>query len=432
MANYAQTYQSKLRSLDDALRLIQSGNTVYCGRACSSPLLMLENLHRAAAWADNVRVITGQENSYLFQTLPEMRGHILSGGTMFGPGMRQGAKLGNSTYYPGNLHAVAGDVVNAYPVDVAIAAVTPMDENGWFQIPFCLMGEVTEMAHARSIILEVNPNIPRIASSMGKVHINQVTALLEVDYPLMTIPSPEPGPLERTIGGYVAELVRDGDCIQLGIGALPNAVGEALMDKHDLGLHTEMFTDIMGQMIQRGVITGARKNFHPGKHLGTFALGSDRLYRILSREPNVMMVSAAYGNDPFNVAQNDNMVSINTTLEMDLTGQACSESIGSLQYSGTGGATDYAYGATHSKGGRSILALASTAKGGAISKIKTQLTPGAVVSISRNIVDYVVTEYGVARLRGKSVRDRTQALIGIAHPDFRQELTAEARKLLLL
>lgn len=248
----------------------------------------------------------------------------------------------------------------------------------------------------------------------------------------MTIPNPEIGPLERKIGGYVADLVADGDCIQLGIGALPNAVGEALMDKRDLGLHTEMFTDIMGRMIQRGVITGARKNVHPGKHVGTFALGSQELYQTLSQDPNVMMVSAAYGNDPFHIAQNDNMVSINTTLEMDLTGQACSESIGSIQYSGTGGATDYAYGATHSRGGRSILALASTAKKGLISKIKPQLTPGAVVSISRNLVDYVVTEYGVARLRGRSVRDRARALIGIAHPDFRPGLTAQAQKLLLI
>lgn len=432
MAAYYQTYLSKLCTLEDALHLIRSHSTVCCGRACSSPLLVLENLHRVASWANNVRVLTGQENSYPFQTMPEMEGVILSGGAMFGPGMRQGARLGNSTYYPGNLHSVADDVVNAYSVDVAIVAVGPMDEDGWFQIPFCLMGEVTELKHAKTIILEVNRNIPRVASSMGMVHVDQVNALLEVDYPLMTIPSPEPGPLERKIGGYVAELVHDGDCIQLGIGALPNAVGEALMDKRDLGLHTEMFTDIMGHMIERGVITGTRKNFHPGKHLGTFALGSESLYRTLSRNPDVMMVSAAYGNDPIHVMRNDNMVSINTTLEMDLTGQACSESIGSLQYSGTGGATDYAYGATHSKGGRSILALASTAKKGTVSKIKAQLTQGAVVSISRNIVDYVVTEYGVVRLRGRSVRDRVQDLIGIAHPEFRKELKAEARRLFLL
>lgn len=432
MGNHTLTYQSKLASVEEALQIIQSDYTVYCGRACSSPLVMLENLHRVVGWADRVRVITGQENSYPFQVMEEIRGHILSGGTMFGPGMRQGAKLHNSTYYPGNLHAAADDIISAYPADVAIAAVTPMDEDGWFQIPFCLMGEVAEMKSARFIILEVNQNIPRVASTMGKVHIDQVTALLEVDYPLMTIPNPEIGPLERKIGGYVADLVADGDCIQLGIGALPNAVGEALMDKRDLGLHTEMFTDIMGRMIRCGVITGARKNVHPGKHVGTFALGSQELYRTLSQDPNVMMVSAAYGNDPFHIARNDNMVSINTTLEIDLTGQACSESIGSIQYSGTGGATDYAYGATHSRGGRSILALASTAKKGLISKIKPQLTPGAVVSISRNLVDYVVTEYGVARLRGRSVRDRARALIGIAHPDFRPGLTAQAQKLLLI
>jgi acyl-CoA hydrolase len=208
---------------------------------------------------------------------------------------------------------------------------------------------------------------------------------------------------------------------------MPDAVGNSFFDKHDLGLHTELFTPVMGDLIAAGVINGARKTIDRGKHVGNFILGDEKLYQIMTTDPNVMFSQASYTNDPFVISQIDNMVSINTAMEIDLTGQICSESIGPRQYSGTGGAFDFAYGAQHSKGGRGIIAINSTAKNGTISKIKAVLTPGSVVTISRNVADIIITEYGVAYMRGRSVRERALQLIAIAHPDFRGELTQQAR-----
>lgn len=210
---------------------------------------------------------------------------------------------------------------------------------------------------------------------------------------------------------------------------MPNAVGEALMDKHDLGIHTEMITSSMGKLLRAGVVTNTRKNFNPGKTIGAFAWGDQALYDYMAENTSICLRRAAWVNNPFNIAQNDNMVSVNAAIQVDLTGQICSESMGSRQFSGTGGASDFAYGAFHSKGGRGIIALTSTAKGGTISKIQPQLTPGSVVSISRNLTDYIVTEYGIAKIRDCTVRQRVNNLIAIAHPDFRAELRKQADEL---
>ena len=217
--------------------------------------------------------------------------------------------------------------------------------------------------------------------------------------------------------------------LALGIGGLPDAVGEYLKEKNDLGIHSELFSSTMADLIEAGNVTGRKKNLNRGKHLATFCIGDQHLFETVSNDPNCCLVPCSYGNDPFVISQNDHMISVNTAMEIDITGQICSESIGPKQFSGTGGAADYAYGAMHSRGGRGIVAFASTAKGGTISKIKSILTPGAAVSISRNLVDTVVTEYGVAELRGRTIRERADALIAIAHPDFRDELTYEAKKL---
>ena len=245
----------------------------------------------------------------------------------------------------------------------------------------------------------------------------------------MTIPRSVPSETDKAIAGYVAEHIHDGDCIQMGIGGMPDTVAGFLFDKHDLGLHTEMFTSACADLIEAGVITGARKNLDTGRHVGTFTLGDERAYRIYETNPDVLFRPASYTNDPMVIARIDNMVSVNTALEIDLTGQICSESIGPLQWSGTAGAWDFAYGASQSRGGRGIIALSSTAQKGTISRIRATLTPGAVVTIPRTIADIVVTEYGVAYLRGRTVRQRAQALIAVAHPDFREPLRSEAHRL---
>jgi acyl-CoA hydrolase len=302
-----------------------------------------------------------------------------------------------------------------------------MDSHGYFR---CSLSQLQESKLAEvcdRIILEVNPNIPFVGGDTA-IHISQIDCLIEVDTPVPQTPRIEPNETEQTIGGYIAELIHDGDTIQLGIGGIPNAVGKALLSKHDLGVHTEMLTNSISDLVEANVVTGRKKNIHKGKIIATFALGDATLYKMMDHNPAVEILRAEYVNDPFVIKQNDNMVSINTCISIDLTGQVNSESIGAQQYSGTGGQSDTAYGAIHAKNGRSIIALTSTALDGKISSIVPVLAPGAVVSLQRNNVDLVVTEYGVARLRGRNISERVENLIAIAHPDFREELRVGARQ----
>jgi acyl-CoA hydrolase len=302
-----------------------------------------------------------------------------------------------------------------------------MDEFGNFCIGLSMMWEREFIATADRIILEVNPRLPQVAGGL-RIHVSKVSALYELDEPIMEIPTTTPTADEIKVAQYCRSLMRDGDCVQLGIGSLPNALAVEMMDLHDLGIHTEMYTSAIGEMIRTGVATGERKQIDIGVHIGTFAGGDQALYDTLGKIPTCRMVPCSYANNPAIIQQNDNMVSVNTCIEMDLTGQVCSESIGARQYSGTGGALDFAYGALHSKGGRGIVAFLSTTKSG-ISKINCCLTPGAAVSIPRDYVDYIITEYGIAPMRGRSVYARVNNLIAIAHPDHRAELRRQAEKL---
>ena len=242
------------------------------------------------------------------------------------------------------------------------------------------------------------------------------------------LPAPKLDEVSLTIGGYIAERIPDGACIQLGIGAIPDATGMALKAKHDLGIHTEMFTDSMVELIECGAVNNSKKQIHVGQSVTTFAFGSKRMYDFIDDNPGIAILPVDYVNDPAVICRNDNMISINAALEVDLWGQVCAESVGTKHMSGTGGQVDYVRGACQSKGGKSFIAFSSTAKGGTISKVKPILTPGAVVTTSKNDVDYIVTEYGVAHLRGESLASRARQLIAIAHPDFRDELRFEAKK----
>jgi acyl-CoA hydrolase len=288
---------------------------------------------------------------------------------------------------------------------------------------------------ANIVIFEINPNYPRTFGD-NQVHISQVDYIIESNYPVPSIPEAEPNEKDEIIGKLIAEHINDGDTIQLGIGGIPNAVARQLMNKKDLGIHTEMFTTGMMHLIKAGVVTGLKKNVNKGKHVTAFAFGTPELYEFLNDNPSVYFMRGREGNDPAIIGLNDNMVSINTTLEIDLTGQCASESIGHVQFSGTGGQSDTAIGAQNSKNGRSFIALYSTAMvknpetgiSEEISKIVTFLKPGAAVSLSRNDVDFVVTEYGCVSLRGTTIDERARLLISIAHPKFRDELTKEAIK----
>lgn len=429
--NPAHSYAARLGTLEGALDLIRSGDTIATSIYGDEPTGFLSHLHTIAPRVEGVTLWTMLmmgEYPVMNDTSLKDRINILS--FFYNSDCRAGHASGRYSMVPMNLHVVGKSLVAAKRPTVYVAAVSPVDETGSVHLSFDLQASLECLDAADRVIFEINPNIPRVFGETA-VPIERADYVYEYVRPLPTLHPPVPTETERRIAEYVSSLIGDGDCIQLGIGGIPNAMGDALTDKRDLGVHTEMITASMGMLMRRGVITNARKSMNVGKTVGAFALGDDALYELMCDNPKFELRRAAYTNNPFQIAQNDNMVSINTAIEIDLTGQVCSESIGSTQFSGTGGAADFAYGAYHAKGGRGIIALPATTKGGTVSKIVAQLTPGAVVSISRNLTDYVVTEYGIAHLRDRSIRQRAEGLIAVAAPEFRQELRAQADRLML-
>ena len=421
---YQDVYEMKKHSLTDCLALIESGDTIAVSGVATEPTEFLSHLGEIIPRLKDVTVVKSKDNEYEYLRDPATKGHVETIGHFYAKNMREGHELGIASYIPSDLHNYMAERVAYKPNNVFVAQVADM-ENGSFQVPYCQMFERECFACADKVILEVNPNFRRVRGAL-EIPLSRVTSFFVSEKPIFTIPRSVPSEMDKRIGHYIADLIRDGDCIQLGIGGLPDAVGEFLKTKNDLGIHTEVFTSTMADLIKNGNVTGKKKNLNRGEHIATFCLGDAQLYETVSNDPNCRLVPCSYGNDPFVISQNDRMISINTAMEIDITGQICSESIGPRQFSGTGGATDYAYGAMHSRGGRGIVAFASTAKVGTISKIKSILTPGAAVSISRNLADTIITEYGVAELRGRTIRERVDAIIAIAHPDYREQLREEA------
>ena len=426
--DYSKEYDSKLTTVDEVLASIRSGEQLCTSGVLCEPLTFLERFHEVVPHLEDVLFLKGRNIDVPFLHMPDLREHVTVLGHLFDATLRECVPGGAVVHMPSNLHDFMPNRIAFKPIDRFIAMATPMDENGDFCISGCGMWEYTAAKNAKHIILEINPELPRFRGSLT-VNIRQVEMLYEAPRPVTEYPRAVPTETDRIIGEAVASLVHDGDCIQIGLGGMPDMVGRCFMDKRELGLHTELFTPVVGELIEAGIITGERKNADRGEHVGSFVMGDRTLYNTLARNPQVRFADITYTNDPKVIAGIDNMVSVNTAVEIDLTGQICSESIGPMQYSGTGGAFDFAFGAIHSKGGRSIMAISSTAKKGAVSKIKATLTPGAVVSVPRNAADIIVTEYGIAYMRGRSVRERAQNLIAIAHPDFRPELLRQAREL---
>ena len=316
-------------------------------------------------------------------------------------------------------------------VDVAMIQVTPMDKHGNFSYALACSHLADMLDNAKTVIVEVNENLPWVYGLNGcEINIADVDMVVEGGNPPVAQLGAGGAPTEvdTAVANLVVPQIPNGACLQLGIGAIPDATGMALKAKHDLGIHTEMFTDSMVELIECGAVNNSKKQIHRGKTVTTFAFGSQRIYDYIDDNPAVEILPVEYVNDPDVICQNDNMISINAAVEVDLFGQVCAESVGTKHMSGSGGQIDYVRGACQSRGGKSFIAFTSTAKGGTISKIKSILTPGAVVTTSKNDVDYIVTEYGVAHLRGRSLGERARQLIAIAHPDFRDELTFEAKK----
>ena len=425
-------YNSRLGTLQDALDLIESNDCITFAIYGSEPVEFLDHLHTVADRVENVEIWTStMQRDYPFMLDNSMEGHINILSFFYERNARKLHKTKRTQYVPLHLHSLGTIPQYRHPSNVFVCTVTPMDENGCVHISMDLQGTLEWMEHAEKVIFEVNPAMPVVCGETA-VPVEKATCIYEVSPRPLPLAPPTPNtPVEKKIAENVASLIRDGDCIQMGVGGVPGAVGEALRGKRDLGVHTEMIPPAMGMLMREGVITNERKNLDPGKTVGAFIWGDEALYGMLDRNPAFELRRCAYTNDPFVIAQNDNMVSINTALQVDLTGQICSESIGARQFSGTGGASDFAYGAWHSRGGKGIIAMASTTKNGTISKIRAVLDPGGVVSISRNIANYIVTEYGIADLRGATIRERVESLISIAHPDFREDLKKEADAYLL-
>ena len=428
---YESEYRRKLVTLEEALDSLRDGDVIATSQCANEPTAIFDAMHTLRGKGKKYRMFAPMcFVPHEFMSDPIYRDTFDMDITFLMGATRRGRESGLFNFYPGDLHNGASRWISVHGCDVFIAAATPMDKHGYMKIPLCLIHERAFLEAAGRVILQINPNLPEIYGDT-EVHIRDVDMVVEAATPLPYLPKSQPNEIEKTIGGYIASMVNDGDCIQLGIGGIPDAAAMALMDKHDLGVHSEMITNSMADLVKAGVITGRKKNYMTGKMVGTFAYGTQELYDLLDSNPSMMMLRGETVNDPWVVARNDNFVSINACLSLDLTGQICSESIGSRQFSGSGGQADMAVGGAHAKNGRSIIAVASTKKNGTISSINAQLAPGSVVTLSRNEVDYVVTEYGIAPIRGRSVRQRVENLIAVAHPDFRAELRKDAERLLL-
>ncbi|HET7079019.1 MAG TPA: acetyl-CoA hydrolase/transferase C-terminal domain-containing protein [Chloroflexia bacterium] len=414
-------------SAADAVKAVRSGQRVYIGGGCGVPVVLAGELARRAPELRDVEIIHILTAGTSAWVTPEASSAFRVNSLFIGPNVRDAVQEGRADFTPVFLSEIPRLFREGHlPIDVALIAVSPPDEHG-----YCSYGVevgVTKPAveSARVVIAEINPRMPRVWGN-SFIHISRIDYCVEVDYPLPEFRQGEPAPLYSRIGRHVADLIEDGATLQMGIGAIPNAVLDYLGDKRDLGVHSEMFSDGIIDLVQRGVITGARKTLLPGKLVAGFVLGTERVYRFIHNNPIIEMRTTDFTNDPFTISRNDKMVAINAALQVDLTGQVCADSIGTKFYSGVGGQADFIRGAARSKGGKPIIALPSTALGGTVSRIVSTLEPGAGVTTSRNDVHYIVTEYGVAYLYGKTVRQRAEALIAVAHPDFRAELAAAAR-----
>ena len=424
-------YKSKVTTAEEAMQAVKSGDRVFLTGNCSIPQLLLAALVDRAHELENVEITHALTMGSADYVSEEMEGHLRVNTLFIGANVRKAVQEGRADFTPVLLSEFTLLFKEGFlPLDIALVHLSPPDEHG-----FCSFGvesglTKTPAESSRIIIAEVNQQMPRTLGDTF-IHVSKIDYIVPVDYPLMEMPMSEGGPSEtaKKIASLIAELIPDGATMQMGIGAIPDAVLSFLYHRKDLGVHTELFSDGVIDLVNAGVITNARKTLHPGKITAGFVIGTRRLYEFIHDNPIVELHRTEYVNDPFVIAQNDRQVAINSAIEVDLTGQVCADSIGPKLYSGVGGQLDFIYGASRSKDGVPVIALPATAKGGELSRIVPLLKHGAGVVTTRNHVRYVVTEYGVADLYGKTIRQRAQALINVAAPQFRDELKHAAREL---
>jgi len=426
--NWISTYRSKLRTADEAVKVIRDGHTVHIQPGCAEPDQLVRAMVRRGPELHEVKVIHLMTAGNAEYVSPEMAGHFRHMAFFAGANVRGAINEGRADFIPvflGEIEALFRD--GSMPVDVSLIHVSPPDEHGFCSFGVGVDTTKTATENAGIVIAQVNPRMPRTLGD-SFIHINKIDYIVEVDDDILEHLQGQISDIANKIGRNIADLIEDGSTLQLGIGEIPDAVLHYLGDKKDLGIHTEMVSDGVVDLIEKGVINNEKKTLHPGKVILGFVLGTRRLYDFLDNNPIFEFHPSSYTNDPFIISRNDRQVAINSALEVDLTGQVCADSIGYNFYSGIGGQVDFIRGAARSKGGKPIIALPSTAKNDTISRIAPHLKEGAGVVTSRGDVHYVVTEFGVAYLHGKTVQERCKALIKIAHPRFRDELMRFVRE----
>ena len=427
-----QSYLQKRMPAAEAVRQVRNGDFIIVPTGVGEPPTLLTALSEQRRDFHDVKVaqiLAMRKYAYID---PDTADHVRHIAFFYGGATRAGGQQGWIDFIPNYFSEIPSHIERGQiPADVVFTMASPMDAHGYFSISLGADYTLAAIAKARAVVLEVNPNVP-FACGNCHVHLSQVTALVESSEPVLEVGLPKIGPVQEAIGKYVADLIDDGSTLQIGYGGIPDAVVMQLTQKRDLGIHTEMIGDGILTLVESGAVTNRRKNYLPGKMVATFALGSNRLYRLMDRNPALEIHPVDFTNDPMLAGLNDKLVAINATLQIDLLGQCGSESLGHSPYSGTGGQSDFVRAANRSRGGKAFIVVPSTARNDTLSRIVPTLAPGTHVSTSKNDVNYVVTEYGVAQLRGKPAKQRAQELIAIAHPAFRTELTEQAKRINLL
>ena len=430
--SWVDDYKKKLVTAEEAVSVIKSSDRVFISGNAATPYALMNALAERKDELEDVELVhvllLGEDPL----SKPEMEGHFRHNSLFVGPADRKAINEGRADYIPIFLHQIPGLMYSGQmPLNATILHLSLPDEHGFMSLGVEVLASKAAAEKADIVIAQVNDQMPRVLGD-SFIHVSRVDKVVEVSEELPQLERKPFTEVERKIGHYIAELIEDGSTLQLGIGGIPDAVLSALKDRRDLGIHTEMVSDGVMEAIEAGIITGAKKTFHPYKVILTFILGSKKLYDFVDNNPVFEAHPTDYTNHPFNVSRNDTMIAINSAIEVDITGQVCSDSVGTYIYSGFGGQVDFIRGAAHSRGGKPIISLPSTAKNDELSRIVPFLKKGAGVVTTRADVKYVVTEYGVAYLHGKNLQERTVALINIAHPKFRPDLIKEAKSRFLL
>ena len=434
MNKFQEMYRAKLKTAEEVAMYVKSGDICACPTGLEEP----ETICAAVGERARRGEITGVQHHAILSVKgnafmdPALKGKYDYVSWFTGGAGRKAIQQGYYTYVPNNYSTAPGYWRDCMPrLDVFYAEVSPMDKHGYFSCGMAGAEVVALRDKATIILLEVNEKMPRVMGN-NLIHISQVTALCESCHELLELPETVLTETDKKIGQMIADEVPNGATLQLGIGGVPNAVGVLLRDKKDLGLHTEMFTDSMVDLLERGAVTNMKKPINVGKTIATLAWGTKKMYEYMDDNPAFEMHPVDYTNNPYVIGQHDNFISVNACVEIDLFGQVCAESLGTLHYSGSGGQVDFVRGANLSKGGKGFIAMTSTAKNGTVSKVKPVLTPGSIVTTSKNEVDFLVTENNIVRLKGRTASERAKMIISLAAPEFRDELLFEAKKMNLI